>query len=101
MPLYREVWEAMRKRGMEPEVACEPFHVGAQQVGILRTRLPDSPGPVAPTSCTPILRAFALRRPPLPHGNSNCRPEAATRETREASPVVARCVASTTRLSRT
>jgi starch synthase len=46
MPLYREAREAMRKRGMEPEVACEPFHVGAQQVGILRTRLPDSEVPL-------------------------------------------------------
>src|ERR1044071_2390297 len=46
MPLYREVWEAMRKRGIEPEVACEPFHVGAQQVGILRTTLPDSDVPL-------------------------------------------------------
>ena len=46
MPLYREVWEAMRKRGIEPEVACEPFHVGAQQVGILRTKLPGSDVPL-------------------------------------------------------
>src|SRR5436190_1800044 len=46
MPLYREVWEAMRKRGGEPEVACEPFSVGAQQVGILRTKLPDSEVPL-------------------------------------------------------
>ena len=46
MPLYREVWEAMRKRGIEPEVACEPFHVGVQQVGILRTKLPGSDVPL-------------------------------------------------------
>src|SRR5437763_2075071 len=41
MPLYREVWETLRKRGIEPEVACEPFHVGLgfhrQKVGILPT----------------------------------------------------------------
>jgi starch synthase len=50
MPLYREVWEALRKRGVEPEVACEPFRVGlgfnSQDVGILRTHLPGSEVPL-------------------------------------------------------
>src|SRR6266550_8383893 len=50
MPLYREVWESMRKRGIEPEPACEPFGVpigaGSQEVGILRTKLPGSDVPL-------------------------------------------------------
>ncbi len=46
MPLYRQAWEAMRKRGIEPEPACEPFRVGQQEVGILRTVLPDSEVPL-------------------------------------------------------
>ncbi len=50
MPLYREVWEAFRKRGIEPEVACEPFRVGlgfqSQEVGILRTLIPGSQVPL-------------------------------------------------------
>jgi starch synthase len=50
MPLYREVWEAIRKLGIEPRVACEPFRVGlgfhSQEVGILETRLPGSDVPL-------------------------------------------------------
>lgn len=50
MPLYREVREALRKQGVEPEVACEPFRVSlgayGQEVGILRTRLPGSDVPL-------------------------------------------------------
>jgi len=50
MPLYREVWEALRKQGVDPEVACESFHVAvgshSQEVGILRTRLPGSNVPL-------------------------------------------------------
>jgi starch synthase len=50
MPLYREVWETLRKLGQEPEVACDPFAVriggGMQQVGILRTWLPGSEVPL-------------------------------------------------------
>jgi starch synthase len=46
MPLYREVRKALRERGIEPQVACDPFHVGGQQVGVLRASLPDSEVPL-------------------------------------------------------
>jgi len=46
MPLYREVRESMRKLGIEAEPACEPFRVGNQEVGILRTKLPHSEVPL-------------------------------------------------------
>src|SRR5262249_23136483 len=38
--------EAFRKRGIEPDLACDPFYVGSQQVGVLRTKLPGSDVPV-------------------------------------------------------
>ena len=46
MPLYREVRDLLQKGKMKAELACDPFVVGGQQVGVLRTQLPDSAVPL-------------------------------------------------------
>ena len=46
MPLYREVRELLQKGQTKAEPACDPFFVGGQQVGVLRTQLPDSAVPL-------------------------------------------------------
>lgn len=50
MPLYRQVWETLGKRGEQPEWVCDPFWVivglNHHQVGLLRSRLPGSEVPV-------------------------------------------------------
>src|ERR1051325_4547972 len=46
MPLYREARALLQKETTKVEPACEPFLVGGQQVGVLRTQLPDSAVPL-------------------------------------------------------